>query len=342
MNKFILYCLLIVANNSWGQDIHFSQMNRATYQINPGLTGTFLGNIKAEMNWKDQWQSINNTFRTYGAAAEYSFGKSGFKKKTVIYAAGLHFFKDVSGDVDFGNTTVGLDFSTLIKVTRASRLVLGISANNAQIGINPANMTWGSQYNGLNYDPAIFNNEGVSFAPFTYNDINAGVSWWYHKKDNRIVSFSPNNARVGFAVFHMNKPKYNFIDDTERLPMKFVFHTNVILPLHESLYLRPNLLFQYQNKQSELVIGSLVKYILKPASKFTSHSNEWSASAGLNFRITNILDAISPQIYLNMYNFSIGMSYDINVSKLHSYSNYRGGFELSLRFINPDGFIHRL
>ncbi len=342
MRKISLYIVLLMPMISFGQDIHFSQITRATYQINPALTGTFLGNVKAEMNWKDQWQSVNNTFRTYGASAEYSFGKNGFTKKTVFYAAGLHFFKDVSGDVDLGNTQVGMDFSVLVKTTRSSRLSLGVQANSSRIGIDPTKMQWGSQYNGLNYDPAIFNGEGYGFAPFSYGDVNAGLTWWYHKKDNNIVAFSPNNARVGLAVYHINRPKYALLQQGGKLPMRFVFHSDILLPLHETLYLYPTLLYQYQNKQSELVIGTLFKYVLRSASKFTSHTSEWSFSGGANVRITNVLDAIIPQFYFNVANFSVGLSYDVNVSKLHTYSKYRGGFELSLRFINPDGFIHRL
>jgi type IX secretion system PorP/SprF family membrane protein len=342
MRKIFLHIILLLPIYGVGQDIHFSQLNRATYQINPSLTGTFLGNVKAEMNWKDQWQSINNTFRTYGASAEYSFGKNGFKRKTVFYATGLHFFKDVSGDVDLGNTQIGLDFSILVKTTRSSRLSLGVQANSSRVGIDPSKMKWGSQYNGLNYDPAIFNGEGFGFAPFSYGDVNAGLTWWYHKKDNNMVALSASNARVGVAIYHINRPKYALFQKDNKLPMRFVFHSDVILPLHETLYLYPTLLFQYQNKQSELVFGTLFKYILRPASKFTSHTSERSFSGGANVRITNVIDAIIPQFYFNISNFSIGMSYDVNVSKLHTYSNFRGGFELSLRFINPDGFIHRL
>ena len=342
MRKFFLHILFLFPIFSFGQDIHFSQLNRATYQINPGLTGTFLGNVKAEMNWKDQWQSVNNTFRTFGASAEYSFGKNGFKRKTVFYATGLHFFKDVSGDVDLGNTQVGMDFSVLVKTTRSSRLSLGVQGNSSRIGIDPSKMQWGSQYNGLNYDPALFNGEGYGFAPFSYGDISAGLTWWYHKKDNKIVSFSPSNARFGFAIYHINKPKYALLQSGNRLPMRFVFHSDLNVPIHETLYLTPTILYQYQNKQSELIVGTLFKYVLRKASKFTSHTSEWSFSGGANVRITNVLDAIIPQLYLNAANFSIGLSYDVNVSKLHNYSKFRGGFELSLKFVNPDGFIHRL
>jgi hypothetical protein len=58
-------------------------------------------------------------------------------------------------------------------------------------------------------------------------------------------------------------------------------------------------------------------------------------------RITNVFDAIIPQIFIDFSAFSVGMSYDINTSKLNQASKYRGGFELSLRFTNLDGYTHK-
>ncbi len=342
MRLIFIHILLILPNIIFGQDIHFSQNPRANFQINPGLTGAFLGDFKAEINWKDQWRSINNTFRTYASSAEYSFGKTGFTKKTVFYAVGLHFFKDVSGDVDLGTTQAGLDFSTLIKVTRDSRLSLGVQTNFSRYGIDASQMKWASQYNGLTYDPAIFNNEGYNFTPITFTDIGAGINWWYHAKNQKSTELNPSNFRVGAAVFHINRPLFSFKSGDFKLPMKFVIHSDLVLPIHETLALYPTLLYQYQNKQSELVIGTQIKYTIKSASKLTSYSNEWSISGGAGFRVTNVLDAIIPQFYFNAQDFSIGLSYDVNVSKLNNYSNYRGGFEISLRYIHPDGFIHRL
>ena len=41
---------------------------------------------------------------------------------------------------------------------------------------------------------------------------------------------------------------------------------------------------------------------------------------------------------LEVANFAVGMSYDINVSSLKVASSGKGGFEISLRYTNPNPF----
>ncbi len=43
-------------------------------------------------------------------------------------------------------------------------------------------------------------------------------------------------------------------------------------------------------------------------------------------------DAIIPVVKLTMYKWTMGLSYDVNVSKLKSASQMRGGFELTASF----------
>jgi type IX secretion system PorP/SprF family membrane protein len=324
-----------------GQDVHFSQTDRANHQINPAFIGCYNGDFKVEINWKDQWNSINSAFKTYGTAFEYSFGKRGYRPKKVFFAAGLHIFRDVTGEVELGNTNVGGTFSTLVKVNRSSRFVMGLQANYNRIGINTANMQWGSQYSGLNFDPSLVNGEGIDFSPFGFGDVSFGVAYWYHKKNRGFLGLSPENAKIGLSVYHLNKPKTNYTLHNSRLPMKFVFHADAMFDIHENLYLRPNLNVLFQNNQHEILVGGVFKYTLKNGSNITGLKNEWFISSGFDLRITNLLDAFIPKVYIGIENISLGLSYDINVSKLSTYTNYRGGFEFSLRFINPDSFYHR-
>ena len=337
----LTYFIIFVSISVYGQDIHFSQTDRANYQINPAFIGCYNGDFKVELNWKDQWRSVNKAFRTYGTAFEYSFGKGTFKPKKVFFAAGLHVFRDVTGEVELGNTNVGGTFSTLVKVNKSSRFVMGLQGNYNRIGISTANMQWGNQYSGLNFDPSLANGEGIDFSPFGFGDISFGLAYWYHEKNRGFLGLSPENAKIGLSVYHLNQPKTNYSLNESRLPMKFVFHADAMFDIHENLYFQPNVNLMYQNNQHEILIGGLLKHTLKNGSTITGFRNEWSASAGLDVRITNILDAIVPKVYISMENFSLGLSYDINVSRLNSYSNYRGGFEFSLRFINPDGYFHK-
>ena len=54
-----------------------------------------------------------------------------------------------------------------------------------------------------------------------------------------------------------------------------------------------------------------------------------SLSGGIAYRYK---DAIIPVVKLNTNKLAIGLSYDVNVSKLKTASEYRGGFELTLSY----------
>lgn len=327
---------------SSGQDIHFSQSSRADFQINPAFTGAFSGNLRATINWKDQWQSISKSFRTYSSAFEYSFGKGNARRPT-FFGLGLFVYKDVAGDVEVGNTSFGLSFSTLIKINRNSRFIGALQGSYGMTGLNVANMQWGSQYNGINFDPSLVNGEGTEFQPYNYTDLAMGIGYWYSKNDRNVVHTAPADAKIGLSIYHLNKPHYTFDPKgVSRLPMRFVMHGSALFNTQTSnIYWYPNLNVMIQGKQHEVYFGSLWKIMLQSGSKSTGFMSEVSMTAGMNMRVTNVIDAIIPQFFVGAYNVSIGLSYDINVSKLNAASNYRGGFEFSLRYTNPDSYIHR-
>lgn len=342
MRKIGYIMLFLMPLLSFGQDIHFSQTTRSEFQINPAFTGAFSGNIRAAMNWKDQWQSINNTYRTYGSSLQFSFGK-GRARKPTFFALGVHAYKDVAGDVEIGNTSGGLTFATLLKINRNARFIAGLQGSYGKTGLNTGTMQWGSQYSGLNFDPTLYNGEGIDYTPYQYWDVSMGVAYWYNKNDRNVIHSAPQDARIGLAIYHVNKPFYSYSGNKEdRLPMRIALHGSALFSTQtENLYWYPNLNFFLQGPQHEVLLGSLWKYRLQSASKSTGFTSELSITGGIDMRITNVIDALVPQFYLGFSYFDIGVSYDVNVSNLHKASTYRGGFELSLRFTNPDGYTHR-
>lgn len=329
---------------SSGQDIHFSQTTRSFFQINPAFTGAINGNLRAEINWKDQWQSINSSFRTFASSVQGSFGKGNARKPT-FFGVGGHAFKDVAGDVQIGNTQVGLSLASFIRIDRNARLSLGVQGNYGVTGLDPSKMQWGSQYNGLNFDPALTNGSGIEFQGFQYTDIAAGIGYWYQKRDGNVIHSAPQDAKFGMSIYHINRPSYSYNNDKSkenRLKRRVNLHGSAVFSTStEDLYFYPNINIMIQGKQHEVLIGSLWKYRFQSASKTTGFTGELSVTGGMNMRITNVIDALIPQVYVDFYNFSVGMSYDLNVSKLNIASHYRGGFELSIRFTNPDSYIHR-
>jgi len=65
---FLAVLLLSVAFLGRAQDPNFSQFFVSPLTLNPALTGKFDGNYRLAMNFRNQWPSINNAFKTYTAS----------------------------------------------------------------------------------------------------------------------------------------------------------------------------------------------------------------------------------------------------------------------------------
>ena len=78
----------------------------------------------------------------------------------------------------------------------------------------------------------------------------------------------------------------------------------------------------------------MVRWRLNTSSKYTVFFDENSILIGCYYRYK---DAIIPQLIFEMGNWGIGFSYDINVSSLSMVSGYKGGIELSLKYLKING-----
>jgi hypothetical protein len=70
---------------------------------------------------------------------------------------------------------------------RKSRFSLGLQAGYGRVGVDPTAMRWGNQYDGLQYNPTLPTGETNQFAPFSFADVNAGISYWYSDEQLTII-----------------------------------------------------------------------------------------------------------------------------------------------------------
>jgi hypothetical protein len=108
--------------------------------------------------------------------------------------------------------------------------------------------------------------------------------------------------------------------------------------LNENWDLIPSIQYSHQGKYRELIFGSSGKYYLK------SSKNVYRALyAGAWFRTK---DAGYISLGYDYKDLFVGISYDVNFSKLVPASNYRGGLEIAVRYIirkfKPKNIIHRV
>lgn len=338
MNYRVIVIVAIMTCLSFkGQDIHTTQIQQHDYLYNPGLIGNFKGNYRINLSSRSQWSGIQKAFQTYSFSSDGALFTN--KWKSGFLGVGLSANSDNAGNGFLKSNAVNLGLSGVVNLNSKNSLSLGVLSSFNQSSINPSSINWGNQFNGSYHDSNLPNQEGFLREQFSYFDFSTGIVWSFSKKERRIASYDETRFQIGLAAYHLTTPNlYNGIKQ-DQLYMRYVFYGKGFIGLAQTnVALVPNLLVQMQGPNMEVVAGTYFRIRIKEASKVTGFIKESAFSLGANYRYG---DAISPGVFLEISNYAIGLSYDLNVSKLTPATNMRGGFELTLRFLNPSPFLYK-
>ncbi|TND00893.1 MAG: hypothetical protein FD123_4307 [Bacteroidetes bacterium] len=332
--KHILFsCIMLGAFGLGAQDVHFSQITETPLLLNPAQAG--LGHdVLAIINYKDQWRSVASPYKTFNAAADFALLK---QKSGTHLGLGVDIFSDKAGDANMGTTMGQLHVAGIVALNSTNLLSVGVVGGYGQRSMSMAELTWGNQYDGQQYNPALNSGEPNTYSNLNYLDAGAGLSWFFSAGHSTLSSNDAKLFNIGAAVHHLNKPAYSFYGaSTNRLPLKLVFHGNASIGMKNyNLVLEPSYFVALQGAHQEITPGMMFKYILGQSSKYTDRKKSSALSLGAYVRFK---DAIVPTARYEFTNWSIGTSYDVNISGLTTASRSRGGFEISLRFMTPNPF----
>ncbi|NJO68897.1 MAG: PorP/SprF family type IX secretion system membrane protein [Bacteroidetes bacterium] len=153
----------------------------------------------------------------------------------------------------------------------------------------------------------------------SYLDVGMGFIW--QKKYGKLT------PEAGFSLYHLNNPKESFYGADTRLPMKIGFSAAVKYDISQSFILQPRVLVLNQAKAKDYIAGSDFGYILAPNASGVRQVN---AGVYLRNTLAGNTDAFIIMGGVVFRNFQIGISYDLNISPLKSFTNSRGAFELTL------------
>jgi|LauGreDrversion4_2_1035121.scaffolds.fasta_scaffold43525_1 type IX secretion system PorP/SprF family membrane protein len=334
MKRFIL-CIGVLVHSviSLAQDAHFTQYDKMPLFLNPALSGL---NFKTQGNliYRNQWTSVDAPFNSLGASFDQRIET---RNRNSFFGLGLYVISDNSGNRTLSSLDLKLSGSGHIKLNDMSTIGLGIQAGLLQRTLNSGGFQWGSQYDGNDYNASIINLEGSDFYDFKVMDASAGIVYSYNSSDFlRVTGNNDNQFSVGLNASHLNRPKNSFISSSERLPIKYSLFVNSLIVLPNSnVAFGPTALIQMQGNAREVLIGTRVRYLLQQASKFTGFRSASAASIGFYYRHK---DALMAMVQYEIANYSIGLTYDFNVSTLNPHTNLRGGFEISFRYAAPNPF----
>jgi len=321
----------------WSQDVHFSQFSQTPQLINPAATGVFNGAVRAHLNYRSQWAGIG-AFKTYAASIDMPIAKGNGQK--AYFGVGANFYKDVAGDSDFGNFLGSLSFSGILPIKRNHTVALGLQAGFGQYSANLSKLTWGSQFNGEEFDTDLNSNEVFSSQAPKFVDLGAGIFYEFKNTTAEFLGTDLSKFNLGIAGFHLNKPKQDFFSlDEGEIQMKIVSQFSGTFDIRGSkLALVPSMFYAFQGPHTELTSGMLFKYRLGSSTKYTGFFKEGAIYFGAHYRLK---DAIIPQVYLEFTDYMIGVSYDYNNSELSNVTGGNGGFEISVRYTAKPKAIQR-
>ncbi|MGZ4033459.1 MAG: PorP/SprF family type IX secretion system membrane protein [Bacteroidia bacterium] len=326
---------IFISASSFAQDIHFSQFDETSLQLNPADAGV-QHDVRVVTNYKNQWQTIGSPYKTFALSADTKLLRS---KKNHL-GLGIDFFSDKAGDAKMATTQVNLSLSGIVTLNEKSVLSGGLMTGIAQRSIDLTGLQWGNQYNGLSYDGSLPTGETTAPMSYSFVDLGAGVQYSYGTNEMYISANDARKVNLGVSVFHLHQPTYSFYGEkAQKLYTKIVLHGDAAIGVkNTNLVLKPSYMIFIQGPTKEITPGLAFQYILQEGSKYTGNKKPAAFTLGGYYRVQ---DAFIGTAKFEYSNYAIGLSYDVNLSKLKTVSKTRGGFEISLRFISPGAFGKR-
>jgi len=333
----ILACTCFIVGTTTAQDIHFSQFYLSPLNLNPAMTGMMDCTHRLTGNYRSQWQSVlgNDAFKTYSVSYDMRVPVARYDN----FGWGLSLWGDRAGALSFSTMEARTHFAYSKRIAggrkRATYLAAGAEAGIAQRTIDFLNAQWGAQNDAGSFDPGLSTEEEERFYNnnFLFADLSGGLLLYSVLNEN-------TNFYIGGVFSHLNRANQSFENENdegenfEAYYSKLTIHAGGEVMLTDRLGLVPGIVIFDQGPAFELNAGTSVKF--KMGSRYKRGGNTQAFHLGLWGRMSNRLDsgiwmdALILSTRFDFNQFTLGFSYDVNVSSLQVASNSNGGYELSL------------
>ena len=300
--------LLVAANCLKAQDVSFSQVYSSPLYLSPSFAG-FTDGGRAILNYRDQWPSIPNTYRTYALSYDQyiSHLNSGI---------GLLALHDDQGGGQLVTQNVGIVYAYELAVT-------------SDIFVRPGLQF---KYFGMRIDPAKMMEIGSGNVRVPWINPDFPVEQ-FHKLDAAasLMVYS-DYFWLGTTVDHLVKSNVGFTDIETRIPIKTtIFGGGKWRYIEESRFRSQQsislaFMFRRQERFQQLDLGAY--WNVEPIEVGLWYRGIPGVSSG---GLSNN-DALIFSLGVNLGTFHIAYSYDLTLSKLAAYSGGSNEFSVIYRF----------
>jgi type IX secretion system PorP/SprF family membrane protein len=319
-NLLILLIITLFGNeNSYSQDFTFSQFYEQPLLRNPALAGLFNGDLRVSMAYRDQWGSITVPFRTTSLSIEH---KIPLGDNHDVLTIGSQMSMDAAGDIRLKRTQFlpAINFHKSLNEERDTYLSLAFMGGPVSSQFDATQLKLGDQFVGGSYNASNSSSQPITNTSYSYWDLGTGLSF--------STQFE-NKTRFYMAVglSHFTKPTIRSLTTTTAnfLSPKLSLNIGTNAPVGDRGHFIAFADYYSQNGNQQLLGGAMF------GLDVSGYEDE-EAAAFYFGSFLRVGDAVIPVIKLDFNHMSIGVSYDVNISKLNVVSNWRGGLELSLSY----------
>ena len=308
----------------WGQyllaqDYTFSQFYEQPILRNPALAGIFKGDIRVSGVNRNQWASVTVPYKTTALSVEY---KIPIFNQHDFLTMGFQTMMDAAGDLNLKRTHLlpFLNFHKSLSDEKDEYLSVAFMGGHVSSQFDPSKIRGEEQYiNGV-YNPNNPVLQKFDRVGYNYWDLSTGIS--YSSSFNEYSRYY-----VGAALFHVNKPRKSYFNKSnlDFFKSKLVLNAGLTTGLSEYTRIVSFVDYYMQGEYRQLFLGALYHYDIDEYDD----QEKFSLGLGTFYRAG---DAIVPVMKLDYKQFTLGISYDVNISSLKTASMYRGGFELTMNY----------
>lgn len=318
MNKYKLFFLLafnLAVLNINAQDFAFSQFYEMPLLRNPAISGIFTGDVRIQSAYRNQWASVTTPYKTTAVSAELK-KHVGFGDDYITI--GLQLSNDVAGDLNFGVLQLLPAINYMKSVNQGNGyLSAGFMAGLVQSKFDVTKGTWNEQFQNGQFNSDNYAGQSFKSTSISHFDASFGLAF------SNTIESSMTNYYVGVGYYHFNKPKSSFLEDDFKLNPRLVFNAGLSTPTGyaDNLYVYGD--YIRQGGHTQKLLGIMYSHSLDESN---DEGDKYAINIGGFYRWA---DAFIPVVKLEMHKVTLGLSYDINVSKLTIASQAKGGFEIT-------------
>jgi len=330
--KMILFSIgLTIANSIFSQDFTFSQYEQMPMLQNPAFAGIGLDGIRVASGYRSQWASVTVPFETITLSVEANIPVD--NENSDYITIGTQIIKDQAGDSKLSRTQAEpvINFHKCLDKDYDKQYYLSFSIMGGlvQSQFDPTTLTFDDQFVAGHFDPLNPTQAVLKKTSISYIDGSAGLSFSSGTSDES--SGSGINFYLGAACYHLLKPNVSYFDyDNNQLKQRFVLNAGCSILDYENT----NRVYFYGDY---IIQGGARQFLSSVLYSKNIQGDRDETSSKIFFGAAyRWADALVPILKLKKVSENnemlIGVSYDFNISKLRTASQYRGGLEITASF----------